>query len=272
VASSLKFDKGSRKKRRKVMKVKTVQWNIGGGKARKPDSDINLLSSYDTDGLDEIIKLLKELSPDIITLQEVHSDATSNQAETIAKAVGLKYCVSDFYADSHIEKGQKLGQGIISRYKITDHSFQLFTNPQYEVVWEDGSKAISHDKGVTTCVIEVDGKPLVLKTLHAIPFRRFEIDPLGEDARPVLEDMQAKLKVEDDFIIQGDFNLDYPTLAPVLPKLFAQANEITLDNPTTPKGRKYDHVVFRGLSLISTQILDNVLTDHYPVVTELSRF
>ncbi len=254
-----------------MTEITTVQWNIGGGKIRHPDSDINLMSSYDTNGLEDIIVTLKKLSPDIITLQEVHSDETSNQIETIAKALGLEYYESDFYASSHVEAGQKLGQGVISRSRITNHSFQLFTNPHYEVDWEDGGKAVSHNKGATTCTLNIDGKPVVIITLHAIPFRRFEVDPLSEAAKPVLEDMQRKLRVEGkDFIIQGDFNLDYRQLANVLPNLFrAEVNEVTLEEPTTPKGRRYDHVIFSGFKLVSMQILNDVLTDHYPVVTRL---
>src|SRR5690606_21752745 len=151
------------------------------------------LASYNNDGFDEIVELLHIHKPDIITLQEIHADSSTNQAEAIASALGLKYVVSDFYADSHIENGQRLGQAILSRFPITNHTFELFLNPHFEAIWEDGSKALSHDKGVTSCTVDVNGVSLDIKTLHLIPFRRFNIDPQSNDAEAVLKDVQDKL-------------------------------------------------------------------------------
>ncbi|HET7302844.1 MAG TPA: endonuclease/exonuclease/phosphatase family protein [Candidatus Saccharimonadales bacterium] len=249
--------------------IKTLQWNIGGGKVRQADGDVSVLASYNTDGLDSIIALIKEVNPDIITLQEIHSNDQQNQVEVIANAVGLPYYISDFYADSHIEEGQRLGQGIISRYPISDHQYAQFQNPHYEVIWEDGSTAISHDKGVTACNVDTGDGELVVKTLHLIPFRRFDIDPESDKAADVLSDVQTKVAGDAvRLLIQGDFNLDYSTLRAVLPTILTDdVQEVTQDAPTTPKGRKLDHVIFRGIQLEGSSVRDTVLTDHYPVIT-----
>ncbi len=250
------------------MQLTTVQWNIGGGKVRAKDSTVDLLASYNNDGLLEIIKLLRQLKPDIITLQEVHADNVTNQAEIIAEALGLKYVISDFYADSHIEYGQRLGQAIISRFPITNHSFEFFFNPHFEAIWEDGSKAKSHDKGVTGCRVDVNGVLVEIKTLHLIPFRRFNVDPHSSNAKVVLNDVQDKLKSESPtLLVQGDFNLNVASLNEMLPTLMQNMDEVIQNLPTTPKGRKLDHVVFRGLSLDTSSAIEGVLTDHYPVVT-----
>jgi len=250
------------------MQLVTVQWNIGGGKVRTENSAVDVLASYNSDGLAEIIELLRNLKPDIITLQEIHSDKKTNQAEIIANALGLEYVISDFYADSHIEDGQSLGQAILSRFPITNHTFELFFNPFYETIWEDGSKAISHDKGVTKCTVNVMGSSLDIKTLHLIPFRRFNIDPQSNDAGAVLDDVQHKLKNDSQsLLVQGDFNLDFSSLKAILPTFMQNMEEVIQNQPTTPNGRKLDHIVFRGLSLEKSSALDSVLTDHYPVVT-----
>ena len=39
------------------------------------------------------------MNPDIITLQESHSDQAGNQAEKIAKELGLSFWVNDAYAN-----------------------------------------------------------------------------------------------------------------------------------------------------------------------------
>jgi endonuclease/exonuclease/phosphatase family metal-dependent hydrolase len=251
------------------MQITTVQWNIGGGRVRTIDGAVDLLASYSKDGLAEVIELLKINKPDIITLQEIHADSNSNQAENIADALGLQYVVSDFYADSHIEAGQRLGQAILSRYPITNHDLELFLNPHYEAIWEDGSKALSHDKGVTSCIVDIDGIKLDVKTLHLIPFRRFNVDPQSKEAELVLEDIVNKLRSDSpNQLIQGDFNLDFSSLKGILPTLMQNMDEVVQNLPTNPKGRKLDHVVFRGLSLESSSSIDSVLTDHYPVITK----
>jgi len=251
------------------MQITTVQWNIGGGKVRAIDGAVDVLASYNNDGFAEIIELLQLHKPDIITLQEIHADSNRNQAELIADALGLNYVVSDFYADSHIENGQRLGQAILSRFPITNHSFELFLNPHYEAIWEDGSKALSHDKGVTACAIDMDGVALHVKTLHLIPFRRFNIDPQSKEAELVLEDVAEKLRSDSpNLLIQGDFNLDFSSLKEILPTFMQDMDEVVQNLPTNPKGRKLDHVVFRGLGLESSSSIDTVLTDHYPVITK----
>lgn len=253
------------------MLIKTVTWNIGGGKLRSEDADINSLSSYNKDGLEEIIQLLIKLRPDIITLQEIHADENTNQASVIAEKLGYEYVFSDFYADSHIEEGQKLGQAIISRYPISQHSFHLFYNPRWDVVWEDGSTAITHDKGVTNCSIEIDGITLDVKTLHMIPFRRFKVDPLSEKATPILKSVEQYLNsTVEHLLIQGDFNLDFLELKPLFKSLLSGVEEVIQTDPTTPKDRRLDHVLYRGLSLVQSKPFSNVLTDHYPVVTEFT--
>lgn len=251
------------------MQITTVQWNIGGGKVRAVDGAVDLLASYNSDGLAVIVELLQKNKPDIVTLQEIHADSSSNQAETIARAIGFHYVVSDFYADSHIETGQRLGQAILSRFPITNHHFELFLNPHFEAIWEDGSKALSHDKGVTSCAVDIDGVTFDVKTLHLIPFSRFNIDPHSNEAESVLEDVMDKLRSDfPNLLIQGDFNLDFSSLKEILPTFMQNMDEVVQNLPTNPKGRKLDHVVFRGLYLNGSSTIDTVLTDHYPVITK----
>lgn len=250
------------------MKITSVQWNIGGGNVLTSSNvDPTRDASYGKDGLSEIASFLRSVDADIITLQEVHSDETRNQAEEIAKELGMNYVASDFYADSHIQEGQRLGHAIISKFPLTEHVFELFVNPKYEVVWEDGSMAISHDKGVTKVHAEIDGRTLEVATTHLTPFRRFGIDPLSNEAEAVIADIQDKLQTTGPTLIQGDFNLDFEALAPVFPKLFAGGlREITQTGSTTPKGRAYDHILFREMKLASSYVEASATTDHYPLV------
>jgi len=250
------------------MLLKTVQWNIGGGKIREEASDATSDESYKRDGIEYIIDTLKTLSPNIITLQETHASENEVQAQIIAEALGLPFYINDDYDDSHVEKGQRLGQAIISSFPISKHSFELFLNPKYRLERPDGSVWISHDKGVSRCVVDV-GVPITVETLHMIPFRRFGVD-VHTTGTDVLKDVATKLLTDAPHVlIQGDFNTHGEPLSNFLPSLFQNnLEEIYTGAITTPKGRDYDRIIVRGLKHISTRVIDSVLTDHYPVYSE----
>jgi endonuclease/exonuclease/phosphatase family metal-dependent hydrolase len=254
------------------MNITAVQWNIGGGKIFEDGKDPLSMYSYNQEGLGYIIEFLKKVSPDIITLQEVHQSSESNQADVIARELGLGYCASDFYADSHVEEGQRLGHAIISRYPISNKSFELFVNLNKEMVAEDGSIWHMHDKGYTRCTIDVDGSPIETTTTHLSPLSKFGVAYDSGEGQYVLNDVQNKLLSQAGRqLIQADFNLDSVLLAPVLPALITGGlNEVPQENATTPKGRHYDHVLYEGMNLIQNSVDSSVLTDHYPVVTKFS--
>jgi endonuclease/exonuclease/phosphatase family metal-dependent hydrolase len=254
------------------MQITTVQWNIGGGKILKPGpAPINALS-YTEDGLEHIVEFLKSANADVITLQEIHKNDALDQAEYFAKQLGMKYYVSDFYDDSHIEKGQKLGQAILSKFPISDREFQFYINPNKETASDDGLTIWhSHDKGRTRCSVDLGNTVLQVATTHLVPFRKFSIEINSEEGRSVLSDIESKLITDvDRQLIQGDFNLDVPLLSAILPKLATNGfEEVRQDEPTTPKGRHYDHIAFRGIRLIQSKVTNSVLTDHYPITTKL---
>lgn len=254
------------------MMIKTFQWNIGGGKIRKPSDDPADTLSYRNNALDAIIGTLEQYEPDIITLQEAHSGEDGTQAEKIAQKLGLGFWINDVYAESHLEKNQKLSQAIISRFPIQNHSFKFFLNPKLETTGLAGDRWISHDKGVTSCVIKGIGNiSLNVKTSHSVPYRKFNnIDPFGEIMTPVRNDMAEKLIPEADYYLyQGDFNYDNASVKSFLPKLFdIETKEVILDRPTTPKGRWYDHVLYRKIQHVKSIVITDVLTDHFPIYSE----
>lgn len=258
------------------MNLITVQWNIGGGKIRKSDSDPtmdfgNHSSSYDIEGLDYVIEKLKEYNPDIIMLQETHASNDYIQAKKISEKLGLQYWTNDKYSDSHIENGQGLCQSIISRYPISNHSFEFFKNPNFQVTAENGDVWKSHDKGYTLATIEIkEGINLNLGTLHLVPFRRFNRQYTDPEVLTALKNVSDVVLngIGERTLIQGDFNLDSQSLRPYFPELLEKLNEIEVMEPTTPKGRKYDHVLYKGINVVSDRIGNTVLTDHYPIISE----
>lgn len=252
------------------MKIKTIQWNIGGGKIRKAGSDASKDESYSIDGLSYIINILKKNQADIITLQEIHSKRGYNQAKIIAKKLGFKYFYNDTYDNSHIEMGQKLCQAIISRFPLSQHKFELFYNPKYKIVQASGKLWVTHDKGISSCMINIQGQKLFLQTLHLFPFKRFEVPSIGEQTKKVRLSVTQKIMSKHPlYLLQGDFNFNNQSLKKFLPDIFVDnLKEILQKESTTPKGRKYDHILYKGLKLKKSKVIKRVLTDHLPIYTE----
>lgn len=251
------------------MKIKTVQWNIGGGYTRNQNSDPRLASSYSKENLDHIIELLQKENPDIITLQEIHEGGVS-QTKMIAETLGLKCYVADSYDNSHLKEGCKISLAIISRFPITSHNFQFFLNPKLKVNLE-GKIVPSHDKGVTSVKITLEKNiGLIIKTLHLVPFKKTGVDPLSDSLKKVREDIEKKLMDKNACVLtQGDFNFDQKSLKKFLPKILdKRTKEILQDKPTTPKGRRYDHIIYRGLRMLDSKVISSVLTDHFPIITK----
>jgi endonuclease/exonuclease/phosphatase (EEP) superfamily protein YafD len=253
------------------MTIKTVQWNIGGGKIRKPDSSVE--GPYNEEGLEHVIGILAPQNADIITLQETHAKDDKVQAEYIAKALGLSHVVNDIYNDSHLEAGQGLGQAILSRFPLDHHTFKFLQNPNYTAVRPNGEKWVSHNKGVTRCEVKLsENNFLEVVTTHFIPFGKFFIDPLGNDQAALRKHLQESITPKNStYLLQGDINLNNRSAREFLPLLFTLGvEEVELQTPTTPDDKWYDHVLYRGLEHVKSLVLTSALTDHLPVVSEFT--
>lgn len=250
------------------MELKTLTWNIGGGKLLKPGDDPTLLASYTVEGLDDIVAKLIDVDPDIIALQEVEGSESTNQIAYIAERLGREHFFYDPTSKSHIDVSRNLGNGIISKYPLSEHRTGFFHNPNVEFDLE-GQIVKSHDKGYGQCLVDFNGYKLRTATLHLLPFRRMGIELDTEVAEQIYESVASELSSRDEYILfQGDFNIDDGTVGKYLSTLIngSGLSEIVLEQPTTPKDRKYDHVLFRGMLLHSVDIDSSVATDHYPVI------
>ncbi len=251
------------------MELTTLTWNIGGGKLLQDGADPLRIASPAENGLDVIARLLESERPGVITLQETQRKERHDQVELIAGSLGYEHYFHDSTSQSHIDTDCRLGHCVISKYPISQHRFGLFENPNAQVTREDGSTATTHDKGFSSCVVSIGDAQIEVTTLHLIPFSMFKIELESRTAQGILQDVAGKLlPTRDKALIQGDFNIDRPRVRPHLRQLFARAGlaEVAIDEPTTPGGRRYDHILYKGLALKSKRIVPGVRTDHYPVV------
>jgi endonuclease/exonuclease/phosphatase family metal-dependent hydrolase len=249
------------------MKLKTLTWNIGGAKLLAKGADPSLMSSYSVDGIAEIIDLIKREQPDIVTLQETQKNEIQDQVQQIATGASFEYYVHDSTSESHIDRGMLLGHGIISRFPIVSHETDFFTNPHVQVVWEDGRTVVTYDKGYTNCIVKTEVGELQISTLHLTPFRRFKIELESDLGKTMMADLEARVHASrDKYLLQGDFNMNYAELKPFLPAMFDSGIQEVITEPTTPDGRTYDHIFYKGMKNTGSIVGTDVLTDHYPVI------
>ncbi len=254
------------------MNLRTITWNIGGGKLLKQGEDPGLMSSYSVDGIDVIAGQIAATNPDIVAIQEAHGNDSDNQIAQIAKELGYEHFFYDAITDSHIDPTYKLGNGLISRFPISNLHTGRFLNPELSFELE-GREAFTHDKGYGSCMVKIGGTAIYTTTLHLIPFRSVGLEFDSETAQQILASVSAEVKDEEENeyrLIQGDFNISSDSVRPYLDDLFSagKLDEVVLDQPTTPKERMYDHVLYRGLKLGGFTINSDVLTDHYPVICD----
>src|SRR5579862_1803344 len=74
----------------RAMELKTLTWNIGGGKLLQDGADPLRIALYAEDGIDAIVGLLESEEPDVITLQETQRKEEYDQAELIASSLGFE--------------------------------------------------------------------------------------------------------------------------------------------------------------------------------------
>jgi endonuclease/exonuclease/phosphatase family metal-dependent hydrolase len=247
--------------------LRTMQWNIGGGKILAEGQDPSQLAAYSDDGVQHIIDVIDDEEPNIITLQETHPDIPAE----IASALRYESWINHPVSASHIDPRYELGHGLVCDFPVVSDWYWELPNPQWETEWEDGSKATSHPKGISSYLLRLTyGKGLLVQNLHLTPFRRFGIEPDSAEADPILRAVEDRVGQRDGArLLQGDFNLDVPSLRLVLPGLFEVGfSEVVQDEPTTPKGRRLDHVLYTGMRVIESTVIKDVLTDHYPIVTK----
>lgn len=252
------------------MHIKVLQWNIGGAHIRRANDEPTDYDSYTHLDLEYIRGIIDSENPDIVTLQETHARMQDIQAARLSEQLCYTSYINDEYDQSHIDIAQRLGQAIIARRLLTNHRFQLFPNPHYSTVRPDGKVWHSHEKGISTVELELPGDlPLTIQTLHALPLAPFDVTTEDESVRDVHTFMATTFAVDaPHLILTGDFNIDDASVAPYFKSAFEKGlQEIPLTSVTTPKGKRYDHVLYRGMDVIEQHVRKDALTDHYPVIT-----
>ena len=254
------------------MHITGLQWNIQAARVRDAEASPRLLESYKGDNPAYIGRYIAGRAVDFVTLQEVHANAERNQAEEIAGYLGDAHVVTDSYGSSFMNPNYDICQAVISKHPIVAHryvplQFEPYTPVNLEHL--DG-EYLAKDTGLTIATLDIGHTLLDVVTLHMQPFSLFAVDPYGDTASELRASLESALaELERPWILQGDFNVNCQSIDAFLGGISQLPGYVGLVQPapTIPAGIAIDHVASKDTAIISSDVDDSALTDHYPVVT-----
>jgi endonuclease/exonuclease/phosphatase family metal-dependent hydrolase len=241
------------------MQISLLQWNV-----------------YYKEDIRNIAKLLLEIKPDIICLQEL----TNGLQQQIPDADTYQYIAEQLGYTHHsveielADADWKFGNGIFTRFPITSQSTAWIQEPG-GVDYEDEGRAYIE----TT--LDIDGKHLTIGTTHMSYTHRFEpTDKKAQETDKLLDIIHQK---HEQFILTGDFNAlpDSPTIS-AISKLLKNAGPGVKQKTWTTKPFDYNGFVETELkwrldyifatpdvNVVSSEILKTDYSDHLPILTRI---
>ena len=94
--------------------LKIVTWNIGGAHTIKTKE----MFDYNTENLSYFVDIIKALKPDVVCLQESHTNDKDVLAVRMAESLGLAHVFDAPRSPSHIDERYQLSNAILSRHPI----------------------------------------------------------------------------------------------------------------------------------------------------------
>ena len=239
------------------MQFTAIQWNIGSARIRSEGADGAQSSSYNQVNPEYIAETIKALAPDVVTLQEV----APHQGTFLAERIKLTLHAEDHYTS-------QLGLTIMSRFPATDHEFFYIANPIPSPAMVDGKPWTPRDLGISRCRLTLsENTALDVCNVHLPRFEKVGASLPDSRLDQTRVEIAKHLMPRDvPLLVQGDFN-NNAELAPTFPDLMnAGCSEVHFDVPTTPKGRRDDHVIYKQVTHLTSRVIDTLLTDHHLLV------
>jgi exonuclease III len=250
-----------------VETIKIITWNIAGGHTTRSSK----LFDYKEEELNYFINKIDAYNPDIVCFQENHSNDNRSVAEDIAKALNFTYTLTTPESPSHIDPNYSLGLAIISKLPFKANQIYKYPNPDFDVFWSDGRKAITHEKVLQKVRIN----NFNLANTQMLPLKTWELDYDKDPGSKLAQEIDKILtNLDSPLIFCGDFNFNspeiiYPNLFKKIPLVNALPYEETRPLLSEEK-RIYDHIYFSPeLNNIESKI-EKTDTDHYLCYTKLS--
>lgn len=242
-------------------------WNIAG--ARKMAS-LDMFD-YEAENIEYFVDALAKLSPDIVCLQESHTNDTTVIAHDMARQLGMEYAYNTPVSASHIDEKYQLGNAVLSKIPLESLGDVKYPYPAFGHTLVNGRPAQRHDKLVS--IFEFRG--LMIANTQMLPLGIFgEAYNRGEGVQLAQQIQSGLLEhLRTPLILCGDINFDNPAV--LYPDLYARLGlrEALPDVMTRPNKQNLkktpDHIIIsENITLVRSGVVP-VVADHYLCWAEL---
>jgi endonuclease/exonuclease/phosphatase family metal-dependent hydrolase len=219
--------------------------------------------------IDLYVEKIKHYGADICGLNEVRGEGPVEgyTDQTNAIADGLGY--NRYFGEAiKVEDTSPYGNALVTLYTFKSCETILIPEPSEEYKYdEDGEVGYYERRCVIKAVIDCGGKDLCVLVTHmglSDIERRNAVSLLCE----MIDDIDIPL------VLMGDFNTtpDDAVLAPIYERLIdTNQKSINPDVSTYPSNSpeiKIDYIFYRGINCVSSQTIEEVISDHYPIIAD----
>ncbi|HLD38979.1 MAG TPA: endonuclease/exonuclease/phosphatase family protein [archaeon] len=243
------------------MKVTLLQWNV-----------------WYEEKIKNIIKVIKELNPDIVCLQEIDLNSEHNDYKNVPEEIAKSLKYHHFYKPSMKFKNKKgwefLGNGIYSKFPLLSQKMTYIQKPSGIDDYDKQGRIYIEAK------IKLGKKLLTIGTVHVSYSHRFEITSRKiEEVDKLVKIIKKKQKM---FILTGDMN-SKPSSYTVkqLEKFLKNSGPNYTQKTWTTKPFDYkgfnetklrwrlDYVfASKDIHVIKSKIIKTKFSDHLPILVE----
>ncbi len=234
--------------------MKVATWNIAGNQTY-PDK---------LENPEYFVKIIDEINPDILLLQEVHFK--DNYSFSQKYFSNYKYIFNSPISDSHNNPQFKLGLSILSKFEIINPETFLLINPDLTKVQTDGKIIKSHDKAVQVC--NING--INVANTQLLPLHVFNTNYEKETIFTQQLEGQLLSILKTPLIFAGDFN--HPVPQDLFPGLFNKlaVKDCLSGEPTfIYKNSNPDHIFISKDMKVSNSKIQKTKTDHYLCIVKI---
>lgn len=240
-----------------MMSFKIVTWNIGGAHTVNSGD----MFDYDKENMAYFADHIRAVDPDIVCIQESHTNETDVLARRLADDLGLAHVFNEPRSPSHIDERYQLSNAILSKFPIENRRHVRLPDPSFELYFRNGQKARLFHTYVQIASI---GSVTIANT-HLQPLHLFGYEYGRESGEAFAREVERTLlnSLEAPLVFCGDFNAphlldDFPSLIDSL-----QLKSALPDRPTDLNGNHMDYILYSpGLTVERAGVVLADRADH----------
>lgn len=229
------------------MKLKIMSYNIQHAK-----NYISKEINYDA-----LVNAIKEINPDVLSLNEVYSSGFNNTEEGQAKIIADKLGYNYYFGKATTIRGIEYGNAILSKYEINDPQVIKIRNPLFK---------IGKNHFETRSMIKAKINDITFIVSH------FGLNPSEQKnaVKKVLKNLDNK-----KCILMGDFNMtpDNLLIKEIKNNMIDNANMLREELKTFPSDKpniKIDYIfTSKDIDVLNFEIPELIVSDHRPVISTI---